>query len=134
MELLVQRVRPRTVVPSLREQASSIAGLHNFNSFQRRDANKFYWKSRPPKRIPVTKFIYECEQWRHGNEPKPFCGHISFDPDEGEISGALECEVHAENLTTAAKLLIPVRLTIKKKSVLELVGDKINYLFKIRGR
>jgi hypothetical protein len=84
--------------------------------------------------IPVSKFVYECEQWRHGGDPEPFWGHISFDPHDGKISGALECEIHAENLTTVAKLLVPVRLTIRRKNVLELAESKIALLLRRSGR
>ncbi|WP_316188843.1 hypothetical protein [Bradyrhizobium sp. SZCCHNS1054] len=109
------------------DMGSMMADIHRVSNIQKRDPNAFYWKPRPPKLIPVTQFVYECQQWRHGTEPETFWGHIDFDLTDETISGAIECEIHAENLTTPAKLLVPVRLTIRKESVFALaertIGD-----------
>jgi hypothetical protein len=46
--------------------------------------------------FPVTEFSFECAQWRPGLEPEMFVGHIYFDNDAVDVSGALECHIHAE--------------------------------------
>jgi len=117
----------QSMMPSF-TQRSFMPDLFSPPDIQRRDANKFYWKSRPPKRVPISNFVYEYEQWRHGGEPASFWGYIHFDPDEDEILGTLECEIEAENLTTVAKLLVPARLKLKKRSVLKLAENKVDHL------
>ena len=110
------------------------ADLLRLSEIQRHDANKFYWKSRPANRKPTSKFAYECEQWRHGGDLESFWGYLHFDPDQHEISGALECKIQAENLTTTAKLLVPVHMTIKKQSILHTAENKIDLLSMGLGR
>lgn len=75
---------------------------------RRHDPNAFYYK---PNRFmePSEAFSLECEQWRHGLNAEPFEGELCFDRNAEEIRGALECRIHAENLTIPAKKLIRVR-------------------------
>jgi len=75
---------------------------------QRRDPNAFYYK--PDRSMePSEAFSLECEQWRHGLDAEWFGGELCFDRNAEEIHGALECRIHAENLTIPAKKLIRVR-------------------------
>ena len=94
----------------------------------RRDPNGFYWKPRRPM-MPGKSFGLECEQWRHGIEDEYFSGDIFFNRGADEISGALECRIHAENLSATAIKIIPVRITITKISAREraekLIADLI---------
>lgn len=83
----------------------------------RRDPNSFYYKPDRPK-MPQSSFSLECEQWRHGADPEAFSGEIYFPPDEAAVAGALECEIHAENLSEIAKLCVPVRIIVNAVSVL----------------
>jgi hypothetical protein len=48
-------------------------------------------------------------------EPPPelFGGEIHFDRQRDAITGALECQIHAENLTEAALMRVPVRIQIR---------------------
>ena len=75
---------------------------------RRRDPNAFYYK---PNRFmePSEAFSLECEQWRHGLNAEFFEGELCFERDAEEIRGALECRIHAENLTIPVKKLIRVR-------------------------
>ena len=79
----------------------------------RRDPNAFYYK---PNRStnPEQSFSLECEQWRHGTEEKHVSGQLFFDLDKQKISGALVCEVHAENLPSPVRMTVPVEISIKR--------------------
>ncbi|MBH5396416.1 hypothetical protein HZZ13_01115 [Bradyrhizobium sp. CNPSo 4010] len=112
-----------------------LLGLHSLHNFRdrKRDPNKFFWKPRPDNGIPVPQFVYECEQWRHGGDPESFWGYIWFSPDQDTVSGAIECEIQAENLTSPAKLLVPVRLTVARKSVLSTAEEKVEMLLKSKN-
>ena len=84
-----------------------------FDKDRRRDPNGFYYK--PNRPTTQGEFIsLECEQWRHSIGPEHFSGHISVDPYDDEIQGALICEVHAENLAEPVERTIPVRINIKR--------------------
>jgi len=91
----------RQIVPSIRSASS------------RRDPNGFYWKPRRPEE-PGAKFSLECEQWRHGVGPERFNVELQFDKDDGLLGGALECRLHAENLSKPVTHRIPVRINIKR--------------------
>lgn len=83
-----------------------------FQNNQRRDPNGFFYKPGRPT-APGDTITLECEQWRHNTGDERFTGRIFVAPTAQEISGALTCEVHAENLTKPVTTLIPVRITIK---------------------
>jgi len=78
-----------------------------------RDPNGFYFKPSRPE-SPGPEFSLECTQWRHGVEPQFFEVHISTDEVRSEVSGALECRVHAENVTDIPTELIPVQIKINR--------------------
>ena len=82
----------------------------------RRDPNVFYYKPSRP-RDPVESFGLECEQWRHGTDEEYFEVQVSGDLAEDNIRGAVECSIHADNLSAPLKLVIPVRITVKRVSV-----------------
>lgn len=79
----------------------------------RRDPNAFYYK---PDRseTPEESFSLECEQWRHGAGEECFSGQLFFDRNKEEVSGAISCEIHAENLSTPEIRTFPVKISIKK--------------------
>ena len=82
----------------------------------RRDPNVFYYKPSRP-REPVESFAFECEQWRHETDEEYFEMQVSGDLAEDNIRGAVECSIHAENLSAPLKLAIPVSITVKRVSV-----------------
>ena len=97
-------------------ERSLMPSLHNIRPLHR-DPNAFFYKPERPM-IPQPAFSLECEQWRHGDEEQDFAGEIHFARDEASITGALECEIHAENLSEIAVLRVPVRITVTSISVL----------------
>ena len=83
---------------------------------QARDPNAFYYKPRRPE-VPVRSYCLECEQWRHGMEAEVFESEMCLISSDREIRGAIECTIYAENLSTPAREVIPVRGTITRVGV-----------------
>jgi hypothetical protein len=75
----------------------------------------------------------ECEQWRHGVDPKIFQGRIHLKDDQESASGALECRVDAENLSTPERLTVPVRITFVVRSSFELAAKAVDDLISRSG-
>ena len=82
-----------------------------------RDANRFYYKPGRPD-TPAESFSLECEQWRHGTYEEEFEGRVFFDSKLGQMSGALECDIQAENLSD------PLRKEFHVKFMAETVDTK----------
>ena len=105
---------------------------------RRRDPNMFYYKPSRP-RDPVESFSLECKQWRHGTGDEYFDVQVSADLSEDNIEGVVECSIHAENLNSPLRLVIPVRIAIKRVSARNLtpsgsletynVGDSVRTLW-----
>lgn len=91
----------------------------------RRDPNAFYYK---PARItePADTFSLECEQWRHGTCGESFVGDIFISEDATKASGALECEIHAENLSEPVIKRIPVRIEVQHPSASDYAENLVN--------
>ena len=81
----------------------------------RRDPNGFYYKPTRPT-DPADSICLECDQWRHGTDTELFEGLLCFDITRAEIDGALECQIHAENLSSPVHLTVPVRIRTTKTS------------------
>lgn len=82
----------------------------------RRDPNALYYKPDRPEG-PVRSYCLECEQWRHGLEAEVFESEMCLISSDREISGAIECLIHAGNLSMPVRKVIPVRGTITRVSV-----------------
>jgi hypothetical protein len=107
--------------------------LRGISPLKPRDPNGFYYKPDRPS-SPRQEFSVECQQWRHGMEPEVFVGQIYLDSDAGETSGALECHVHAGNLSQSVAKLVPVRIRICRRTVLEIAEVMIEGLEEIIER
>ena len=92
--------------------------------FLSRDPDAFSYKPDRPD-IPVESFSLECEQWRHGIAEECFEGEIFAANDQDEIQGAIECEIHAENLSSPAKKIVPVKITIKRESTKDYASNLV---------
>ena len=90
----------------------------------RRDPNAFYYKPNR-SREPLQSFSLECEQWRHGMAAEVFEGELWVEPDTPEVRGALEFEIHAENLHRPAKMTVQVRGRVKPFDVNEFAQGMI---------
>jgi hypothetical protein len=93
----------------------------------RHDPNAFYYKPPRPS-SPTSKFQLVCEQWRHGVEPELFTGEIHINKKEGNVSGVLECWIHAENLSNPVVKRVPVRIRIKNSKATEFARNKVDFL------
>lgn len=76
-----------------------------------RDPNAFYYKPNRPM-MPAGSFSLECEQWRHNVEPEVFEGEIYFNGETEQVRGALECMIHAANLSDPVRKTVPVRISV----------------------
>ena len=74
----------------------------------RRDPNEFYYKP-DRSQTPSQSISLECEQWRHGMAAEVFEGELWVEPGTEEVRGALEFEIHAENLHRPTKRVAQVR-------------------------
>ncbi|MDE0088036.1 MAG: PIN domain-containing protein [Candidatus Poribacteria bacterium] len=95
--------------------------------FDGRDPNGFYYKSERWE-TPVESFCLECEQWRHGTGALHFGEEIFIDPNINKISGALECVIHAENLSNPVKKVVPVKITVAKRDSRDYADTLVNDL------
>ena len=82
----------------------------------RRDPNDFYFKRGLPEQ-PVESFSLECEHWRHEQSEFVFDGEIYVVGVDATTTGAVICEVHADNLIEPKRTVIPVRLEVEVSSV-----------------
>lgn len=99
---------PRTVLPSYLGPTPGT----------RHDPDAFYYKPNRPK-MPVKSFSLECEQWRHGVDEEYFDGQIFLDHSTDKVHGAIECNIHAENLSAPVKKTVPVKVTVKRLSTID---------------
>jgi len=94
---------------------------------RRRDPNGFYFKPDRPT-CPVPEFDLECAQWRHGLEDELFPGELHFKERVGNISGALECRVHAENLSAPEVMVFPVRVRVSRAKAYDTAQELVEAL------
>ncbi len=92
-----------------------------------RDSDAFYYKPDRPQ-TPVKSFRLECEQWRHGIAEECFDGEIFVDSDQDEIQGALQCEIHAENLSAPTKRIIRVKIVVVRESTKDYASNLVTNL------
>ena len=75
------------------------------------DPDAFYWKDGRPI-TPREQISLTCDNWRHGVEAELFAFKLyPFEPDQA-VSGAVRCEVHAENLSDPVIVTVPVTIDI----------------------
>lgn len=79
-----------------------------------RDPDTFYWKNRLYS--PGAEASFECQSWRHGVEAEDFRFRLVVQDGDDEVSGAIRCEIHAENLSDPAILTVPVRIAWRIES------------------
>jgi hypothetical protein len=84
-----------------------------------RDPNAFYYKPDRSK-TPQPSFGLECAQWRHGSDDwERFPGEIHFAETVDQVTGILECRIHAENLSGPTVHRVPLRISVSSSSVFE---------------
>lgn len=91
------------------------------------DPNAFYWKD-AYSRFPTDKFELTCTQWRHAVEPEDFRQFVICPLKPGTYAGQVTVTVHAANLTTPAKVQLPVEFFIEQVSCSELAAGLVEAL------
>lgn len=73
-----------------------------------RDPDSFYWKGGRPS---IAKSVVEltCENWRHSVGNEHFLFRVTASNSDS-VSGAVRCEIHAENLSDPVTMTLPVRI------------------------
>ena len=100
-----------------------LTGRFNFQ----RDPNKFYYKPEYATE-PEASFSLECAQWRHAMDAEIFECQLFYPRDSQNVSGALECLIQAENLSTPIKKTVPVRGRIEFVNIREHAENLIKNL------
>ena len=75
------------------------------------DQNAFYYKPNRPS-SPTRSFSLECQQWRHGTADEYFDVELFVDNCASEVTGAVECVVHAQNLSSPVTMLVGVNIRL----------------------
>lgn len=82
-----------------------------------RDPDSFYWRGGRPS-IAKSMIELTCENWRHGVGDEHFLFRVTAS-NADSVSGAILCEIHAENLSDPVSKTLPVRIQLVPKSTLE---------------
>jgi hypothetical protein len=89
------------------------------------DPDSFYWKHGRPT-MPTSAAELTCENWRHNVVDEHFKFRVTTSAS-ANISGAIQCEIHAENLSDPVSITLPVKIERTAKSTFDhaqnLVGD-----------
>lgn len=102
--------------------------LPNLSALGRpRDPNAFFWKPSRPD-FPRPAFHFECQQWRHGtSNTTEVCIHVDLAGGEA-MSGALQVEVQAANLTQPAVSYQKLRVRVVETSAQAIATDLVQRL------
>lgn len=113
---LISMVRSIGEIPSVESQFGTLAG----QSVQplRREPDAFYYVDGRPEQ-PCESFGLTCQVWRHNFESEHFNGEFFFGLESPNISGALECRIHAENLSDPLKQTVPLQIKVTRVSAEE---------------
>lgn len=87
-----------------------------------RDPECFYYDW--PKTQQVKNGALTCELWRHQTGEETFEFEVLF-ANEGEARGAVECTVHAENLTKPEQARVVVCRTIERLGMIDLANAMV---------
>ena len=90
----------------------------------RRDPNSFYYKEGRSKK-PVDTYELECEQWRHNSGEFEFEVLLNVDNFNQLTRGAIEIQVHAENLSSPIIKTLPVTIEVNQVSLEDTVQKMI---------
>lgn len=103
-----------------------LLGLNYMRPPTPHDPDCFYWKGGRPS-FPKSVVELTCENWRHNVGDEHFRFRITAS-NSANISGAIQCEIHAENLSNPATLALPVRIERIAKSTLDNAHDLVTRL------
>lgn len=61
-------------------------------------------------------------------EPESFAGEVIVEKEEGSVAGALECWIHAENLSDPIVKRVPVRINIRRAGAFDAANNQVEFL------
>lgn len=89
----------------------------------KQNPERFYY-DQWPKKEQIKRGAVTCDLFRHQRVEELFEFDVIF-PGDGDVSGAVQCTVEAENLTKPVKLLIAVSRTIERYSLFGIASEMI---------
>ncbi|MDB5518384.1 MAG: hypothetical protein JWQ17_5142, partial [Tardiphaga sp.] len=116
----------RLVDPVAMPRVEPIRGL-SLESFRPPDPPKpeeFLYDSWPRQRS-VLKGALTCQLWRHQTEDEIFEFMVRF-AKKGDARGAVDCTVHADNLTEPAQARVIVERTVENVGMLDVAQAMID--------
>lgn len=87
------------------------------------DPEAFYFDGWPRGR-PVTKGARICDLWRHRTAERIFEFEVLFANDD-EAQGAVECTVHADNLTKPELVIVTISRVFEPVSMVDLAKSLV---------
>ena len=97
----------------------------NFSA--QRDPNSFYYKEGRSKK-PVDTYELECEQWRHNSGEFKFEVLLNVDNFIQIARGAIEIQVHAENLSSPIIKTLPITIEVNQVNLEDPIRKMISNL------
>ena len=93
------------------------------------DPNAFYYKPEFPKE-PAKSISLICDKWRHGPHDEEFIIEICTHSDQQRVNGQLDCVIQAENLSSAVRKSVDVRINIIKMKTVDIASNLVKILNK----
>ena len=90
----------------------------DYSKLPPRDPNTLYYKPERPSN-PAPSIQLECQQWRHGTGVHYLEFEIYFDSEEPIVRGAVECRIHAENLSSPTTSTFGVQCPVQTVDIVE---------------
>jgi len=91
-----------------------------------RDPDACYWKDGRPS-VATNLVELTCENWRHSAGDEQFRFRVTASSTDN-VSGAIKCEIHAQNLSDPVKMTLPVQIERIAKSTFDHAQTLINRL------
>ena len=91
-----------------------------------RDPNGLYYKG-GLREEPAAEFTLECQQWRHADGWRALDGELHFPGEPEDVKGAVVIRLQAENLPVPVETRIPVRVDVRRRSVLEHARELVEF-------
>jgi hypothetical protein len=91
----------------------------------KRDRYGFYWVPRRPDR-PVSKWRFECDEFRHGVSPESFDVHVQLAKDCAPGREAVRVQVSAANQASVVNAVLPIVVAVVEDVSSSEVIDRIS--------
>lgn len=119
-------------ISNILETTNRLSGINNLRSplignfeLPIKDANSLYFK-KGRRGSPSQRLEYECEQWRHAQNPHEFLFNILTPLGVGEYKAMFNVEVHAANLTKPECFKKLIKIEVIEQSCFSKAEELIN--------